>query len=167
VEPVPNVSVDLGYVRQNQNRSDDFRIGASVSVPLWNRNQGNVAAAEAEYCSAMQRVRQTENDLTGRVAVAMRDFVASQRTAERYRTEVLPRARETYDLSRAAFQGGEFEYLRVLEAQRILAQVYVEYVRSLGEGWKSAAAVSGLVLEDVWPPPAPAVPPPVPLPVPQ
>lgn len=158
-EPIPNVSVDTGYVRQNQNRSDDFRIGASVSVPLWNRNQGNIRAAEAEYMEAQQQVRQVQNELTGQLALAMRDYSASRRRAERYSTVILPRAAETYDLSRKAYQGGEFEYLRVLEAQRALAQAHLEYIRSLGDGWKAAATLSGLTLEDTWPAPAVSVPP--------
>lgn len=158
-EPIPNVSVDTGYVRQNQNRSDDFRIGASVSVPLWNRNQGNIRAAEAEYCEAQQHVRQVQNELTERLAQAMRDYAAARRRAERYSTAILPRAKETYDLSRKAYQGGEFEYLRVLEAQRALAQAYLDYIRALGNGWKAAATLSGLTLEDAWPTAGNSVPP--------
>lgn len=159
-EPLPNVSVDTGYVRQNQNRSDDFRIGASVSVPLWNRNQGNIRAAEAEYCEAQQQVRQVENELTERLARAMRDYASARRRAERYATAILPRAQETYDLSRKAYQGGEFEYLRVLEAQRVLAQAYLDYIRSLGDGWKASATLSGLTLEDTLPTAGLNVPPP-------
>lgn len=161
VEPRPNVSVDTGYVRQNQNRSDDFRIGASISVPLWNRNQGNIRAAEAEYCEAQQQVRQVQNELTERLSLALRDYAAARRRAERYSTAILPRAKETYELSRKAYQGGEFEYLRILEAQRVLAQAYLDYIRAQGDGWKAAATLSGLTLQDAWPttgtnvPPAP------------
>lgn len=158
-EPIPNVSVDTGYVRQNQNRSDDFRIGASLSVPLWNRNQGNIRAAEAEYCEAQQQVRQVQNELTERLSQAMRDYAAARRRAERYSTAILPRAKETFDLSRKAYQGGEFEYLRVLEAQRALAQAYLDYIRALGDGWRAAAKLSGLTLEDAWPMAGLSVPP--------
>jgi cobalt-zinc-cadmium efflux system outer membrane protein len=161
VEPIPNITLDTGYVRQNQNRSDDFRIGANLTIPLWNKNQGNIRAAEAHYCEAAQQVRQVENELTEQLAVAMRDYAAARRRAERYRTAILPRAKETYTLSRQAYQGGQFEYLRVLESQRAFAQAYLEYIRALGEAWKAAAAISGLALEDEWPlvpqtvPPAP------------
>jgi cobalt-zinc-cadmium efflux system outer membrane protein len=149
-EPVPNVSVDTGYVRQNQNDSNDYRIGASMTVPLWNRNQGNIRAAEAEYREAQQQVRQVQMELTERAAVAMRDYAGARRRAERYATAILPRALETYDLSRQAYQGGEFEYLRILEAQRALAQAHLDHIRALGDAWKAAAVLSGLTLEDTW-----------------
>jgi cobalt-zinc-cadmium efflux system outer membrane protein len=64
----------------------------------------------------------------------------------------LPRAQEAYELSRKAYAGGVFEYLRVLEAQRAVAQANLEYVRALGEAWRTAGAISGLTLEDHWPP---------------
>lgn len=152
VEPIPNVTVGAGYVRQNQNRSDDWTIGVSVPVPLWNRNQGNIIAAQAQVSEAVQEVGRVENDLVERLATAFRDYAAAQQRAERYRTAILPRARETYELSLKAYKGGQFEYLRVLEAQRSVAQANLEYVRALGEAWKAAGAISGLTLEDHWPP---------------
>lgn len=159
VEPIPNISVNAGYVRQNQNRSDDYTLGASVSIPLWNRNQGNIRAADAELCAAMQEVQRVENSLADGVALAMRDFASAKRRTERYHTAIIPRATETYELSLQAYQGGQFEYLRVLEAQRTLAQANIEYIRALGEAWKAAATISGFTLEEQWPPATVEVPP--------
>lgn len=152
VEPIPNVTVGAGYVRQNQNRSDDWTFNVSVPVPVWNRNQGNIAAARARVGQAIQEVGLAENDLADRLAVAFRDFAAARRRAENYRTFVLPRAQQAYDLSARAYKGGLFEYLRVLEAQRSVTQARLEVVRSLGEAWRAAGVISGLTLEDQWPP---------------
>lgn len=151
VEPIPNVTVGAGYVRQNQNRSDDWVVGVSVPVPIWNRNQGNIQAAQAQVGEAIQEVGRVENDLVERLATAFRDFAAAQLRAERYRTAILPRARETYELSLKAYKGGQFEYLRVLEAQRSVAQANLEYVRAQGDAWRAASMISGLLLEEQWP----------------
>lgn len=151
-EPIPNVTVGAGYVRQNQNRSDDWTIGVSVPIPVWNRNQGNIMAAQAQIGEAVQQVGRVENELTDRLAGAFRDYAAARQRADRYRTAILPRAQEAYELSRKAYAGGVFEYLRVLEAQRAFAQARLEYIRALGEAWRAAGAISGLTLEDHWPP---------------
>ena len=152
VEPIPNVTVGAGYVRQNQNRSDDWTIGVSVPIPVWNRNQGNIMAAQAQVAEAVQEVGRVQNDLVERLATAYRDYAAARQRAERYRMAILPKARETYELSLKAFQGGQFEYLRVLEAQRSVAQATLEYVRAQGDAWRAASVISGLVLEEHWPP---------------
>jgi cobalt-zinc-cadmium efflux system outer membrane protein len=161
-EPVPNVTVAAGYTRQSQNRSNDWLLGMSVPLPTWNRNQGNVRAAQAEVGMAGRDVGRVENELAGRLALAFRAYAAAKRRAERYTAAILPRAEETYALSLRAFRGGEFEYLRVLQAQRAVAEARLEANRSLGEAWRAAAELSGLLLEEVWPPAPGALPPPSP-----
>ncbi len=150
-EPIPNVTVSSGYTRQSQNRSNDWAVGVSVPLPVWNRNQGNVRAAQAEVGAAVLDVARVENDLTDRLAVAFRTYTAAKQRAGRYKSAILPRAEETYDLSVKAFKGGQFEYLRVLQAQRAVAEARLEYNRALGEGWRAAGEISGFLLEEVWP----------------
>ena len=151
VEPIPNVTVGAGYVRQNQNRSSDWVIAASIPVPLWNRNQGNILAAKAQVGEAVNQVGRVQNDLVGRLATAFAGYAASKQRAEKYKAAILPKAEATYQLSLKAYQGGQFEYLRVLQAQRSVAEARLEYVRSLGEAWRAASDIAGLMLEDQWP----------------
>jgi cobalt-zinc-cadmium efflux system outer membrane protein len=152
VEPIPNVTVGAGYVRQNQNKSDDWVIAASIPVPLWNRNQGNIFAAKAQVGEAVSEVGRIRNDLVGRLATAFGTYAAARERAEKYRSAILPKAERAYQLSLKAFQGGQFEYLRVLQAQRAVAEARLEYLRSLGEMWRAASDIAGLMLEDQWPP---------------
>lgn len=164
VEPIPNVTVGAGYTRQSQNRSNDWSVGVSLPIPVWNRNQGGIAAAQAQVGEAVAQVGRVENDLVERLAVAYGAYASSRQRAERYRVAILPKARETYQLSLKAFQGGQFEYLRVLEAQRSLAQANLEYNRALGEAWRAASEVAGLLLAEMDWPAAPACPPALPKP---
>ncbi|HEV3386834.1 MAG TPA: TolC family protein [Gemmata sp.] len=150
VEPIPNFSLTAGYVRQYEFNSNDFTIGFSMPLSLWNRNQGNIQAAEAELGAANFEVARVENDLTDRIATSFRIYSSAQTRAERYRMDILPRAEETHDLSLKAFKGGQFEYLRVIQAQRAVAEARLEYNKSLGEAWKAAADLSGLLLEESW-----------------
>ena len=139
--------------RQNQNQSDDWTVGVSVPVPVWNRNQGNIRVVQAELNVAAQEVCRVQNELVEKLATAYRDYAAAKQRAERYREAILPKARESFELCSKAYQGGTFEYLRVLEAQRAITQANLEYVRAMGEAWKAAGEISGLLQEEVWPPP--------------
>jgi cobalt-zinc-cadmium efflux system outer membrane protein len=160
VEPIPNLSLSTGYTYQGQNKSNDWLIGVSAPVPVWNRNQGNIRTAKAELGMAIQEVGRVENDLAEQVATALRAYSAALKLAEQYRTDILPKAEETYKLSLEAFKGGQFEYLRVIQAQRAVAEARLEYNRALGDAWKAAADLSALLLEEWWPgpPPKPAGP---------
>jgi cobalt-zinc-cadmium efflux system outer membrane protein len=150
-EPIPNVTVSSGFTRQNQNRSSDWLIGVSLPVPTWNRNQGNIKEACANLASATREIQRVENDLASRLATACREYSAARQRAIRYRDAVLPKAEESYRLSLQAYRGGQFEYLRVLQAQRVVFETRLEYNRSLGEAWQAAAKISGLTLEENWP----------------
>ncbi len=156
-EPIPNVSVYAGYIRQFENRSHDGAVGLSMPVPVWNRNQGNIRAAKAELGMAIQMVSQTENDLAAQVALTFQTYAAARARAAAYQKDLIPRAEETQKLSLAAFKGGQFDYLKVIQAQRAVAEARLELNKSLGEAWRSAAELSGLLLEESWPaaPPGP------------
>jgi len=151
VEPIPNLKLLAGYTRQGQNRSNDWDIGMGVTVPLFDRNQGNVQSARAMVGESIQQVGRVENDLVYQLSDAYASYIASRKLAERYRERIIPKANETYQLSLKAYQGGQFEYLRVLEAQRAVAQTRIEFIRVLGDMWKSASVLAGLMLEDNWP----------------
>ncbi|MFO0840929.1 MAG: TolC family protein [Gemmataceae bacterium] len=157
VEPIPNVTVQASYIRQYENRSRDFGLGVTVPVPAWNQNQGNIAASKARLGEAVQEVGRTENELVERLGQAYGPYASARRRAELYRSSILPRARESYDIALKAYQNGRFDYLRVLEAQRVYSQADLEYVRSLGEAWRAAAELSGLLLQENWPGCAPSL----------
>ncbi|MEO2089782.1 MAG: TolC family protein, partial [Gemmataceae bacterium] len=111
---------------------------------------------QAEVGAAVLDVARVENDLAERVATALRAYSAAVTLAAKYRADILPKAEETYRLSLEAFKGGQFEYLRVIQAQRAVAEARLEYNRALGDGWRAAADLSGLLLEEWWPGPPPA-----------
>lgn len=163
VEPIPNLLLTGGYVRQNQNRSDDWMIGVSIPLPIWNRNQGNIFAAQAQVGEANLEVPRVENDLVDRTALSFREFAAARERAFRLR-QVKAKAEEAYKI---VFTARATSTLQKLESQRTLRQAEVEYLRALGDAWKAAAALSGLTLEDQWPPVLAAQPLPAPAPAPK
>ncbi len=151
VERVPNVAVGAGYIRDNQTHSSDWELSVSLPVPLWNRNQGNIRTAQAHVGDASWQVARIQNELSEQLAQAFREYSAARLRAERYRGTLLPKVREAFELSQKAFEVGQFDYLRVLQAQRSMAEVRMEYLKALGDAWKGASAIAGLMLEDQWP----------------
>lgn len=151
VERIPNVTVAAGYTRDNIGRQNEWTFQIEVPVPLFNRNQGNIRAASAELGQAGQEVSRVEYALLNRLATAFGDYSAARARARRYSSSILPTAERAYKLSLDAFKGGQFEFLRVLQAQRSLAEAKLEYNRALQEAWKAASQIAGLTLEEHWP----------------
>jgi cobalt-zinc-cadmium efflux system outer membrane protein len=150
---VPDLFV-RGGVAYNRERleSDGRRTGAEgvfevgVSVPVFDRNQGGIAAAEAELGIAEREQQRLQLSLRSRFASGFREYRNAQQTAERYRTRVVPRARQAYEMYLSNFRQMAASYPQVLIAQRTLFQVEVEYARSLVELRRSAVGLRGFML---------------------
>lgn len=151
VEPIPNVTVYGGYTRDNTAASNEWTFQVGVPVPIWNRNQGTIRARGAELGQANEEIHRVMNALSGRLATAFGQYEAARARGERYRTSIRPVAQESYDLAMRAYKGGQFEYLRVLQAQRALAEANLETNRALGDAWRAASEIAGLLLEENWP----------------
>lgn len=123
------------------------RLEVGVNVPIFNRNQGGIAAAEAELAIAERDLDRLQLVLRSRFASSFREYRNAQQVVERYRTQVVPRAREAYRTYLTSFRQMAAAYPQVLIAQRTLFQVEVEYARALIQLRQSAIGLRGFLLE--------------------
>jgi cobalt-zinc-cadmium efflux system outer membrane protein len=118
-----------------------------VNVPIFNRNQGGIAAAEADLAIAERDLERVQLELRTRFAAGFREYRNAQQLAERYRTNVIPRAREAYETYLKNFRQMAASYPQVLIAQRTLFQVEVEYAKALVQLRERAIGLRGFLLE--------------------
>lgn len=123
------------------------RLEVGVNIPIFNRNQGGIAAAEAELAIAERDLDRLQLVLRSRFASSFREYRNSQQVVERYRTQVVPKARDAYRTYLANFREMAASYPQVLIAQRTLFQVEVEYARALIQLRQSAIGLRGFLLE--------------------
>ncbi len=123
------------------------RLEVGVNVPIFNRNQGGIAAAEAEFAIAERDLERVQLELRTRFAGSFREYRNAQQLVERYRTQVIPRAREAYQMYLTNFRQMAAAYPQVLIAQRTLFQVEVEYARALVQLRERAIGLRGFLLD--------------------
>ena len=145
-QAIPNLSLMVGAGQDNATGSGMVNTQVNIPLPVHNRNQGNIAAAHAEFCRASHDVRRTENAIQSRLAGARRDFEVSAATVLQYEHEILPRAKETLTLAESAYEAGEFDFLQVLIVRRTFFESNLAYVAAQVDFARSAALVDGCVL---------------------
>ena len=128
-------------------KGPEGRLEVGINVPIFNRNQGGIAAAEADVAIAERELERLHLVLRSRFASGFREFRNAQQMVERYRTQVVPRARQGYQMYLASFRQMAASYPQVLIAQRTLFQVEVEYARALIQLRQSAVGLRGFLLE--------------------
>jgi outer membrane protein, heavy metal efflux system len=120
---------------------------AGIELPLWNRNQGNTRAAEAELEQARQEVTRTQLSLRQQAEVLAQNYLSAKLEAERYRTDLLPRARQAYQLYLDKYQSMAQAYPQVIVSQRTLFELEVHYIDSLDRSWQNAIALENFTLQ--------------------
>ena len=120
---------------------------AGIELPLWNRNQGSVRAAEAELEQARQEVTRTQLALRQQAEGLLQNYLSGKLEAERYRTALLPRARRAYELYLEKYQQMAQAYPQVIVSQRTLFGLEVRYIDSLDRTWQNAIALKNFALQ--------------------
>ena len=123
----------------------EAQIEAGVSIPLFNRNQGGIAAARAEETRAETELQRLELSLRARAASEFATYLTALRSAESFRADILPRAEQAYTLYLARYREMAAAYPQVLVAQRTLFEMAREYLEHVDEGWRSALRLQGFL----------------------
>ena len=97
-----------------------FVAGLSIPLPIFDRNQGNIAVAEAMAAKAGKLRRETEVLLHAALVQAHEEAAAALAAVEILRSESLPKAGDVYRKTQIGYREGKFDYLNVLDAQRTL-----------------------------------------------
>jgi len=118
-----------------------------VELPLWNRNQGNVRAAEAEIELARQEITRVQLSLRQQAEALEQNYLSARLEAEQYRTALLPRARRAYQLYLDKYQKMAQAYPQVLVSQRTLFELEARYIDSLDRTWQNAIALQNFTLQ--------------------
>jgi len=155
VQPIPNINLMGGYQRQvGTPAMDQGLVQVMMTVPLFDRNQGNIRSARADIASSRADLRVIELDLATRAAQAIATYSTSQRLVEWYEEYILPKARETVSLTQMLYARGEVTFLSLLQAQRILTETELAFVEAQADRWNGAVTIADLLQLEEFPPDA-------------
>lgn len=104
-----------------------WTVGVTVALPVFNRNQGNVARAKLNAQQSKYELSAREKQVVYDVAEAIREFELSRNSIIEYRKEVIPASKEVRDSAFRRWHGGESSALDYLDAQQEYNEVVRQY----------------------------------------
>ena len=154
-EPIPDLQL-RGGMEQNRELSEftgrpvglQFFANVGVQIPIFNHNQGNVAAAKADTDRAKRELDRVKLVLRERAASFVQNYTFSQTAVERYKNQMIPRAQKAYEMYTQKYQNMAAAYPQVLIAQRTLMQLEVSYVNELENFATSSLSLQSYLLTD-------------------
>ena len=145
-EPIPNVDLMFSNRKHNVTRDHVSNIQIGIPIPIFNRNQGNIRSAEAQWMAARDEIKRIELDLQDRLAIAYRQYANSRQRVDRYKDRMVPKAKRSLQLVTLGYEKGQVEYLTLLTAQQTYLRVSLSYLDSLRELRSAAAFIDGQLL---------------------
>jgi outer membrane protein, heavy metal efflux system len=157
-----DASVNVGYMRQDfgydlsgltargelRPITDIFHYvggGVTITLPVRNRNQGNVAAAFAEARATEHRADLATLTVRQEVAAAFTQHEAAERALDIYTRGVLEVARQNLEVIRKTYQLGRATLLEVITEQRRYIDIEMGYTEALQQAYNAAVDIERAV----------------------
>src|ERR1700682_195645 len=153
-ETIPDLQLRGGLQQNGELLSNGRPVGlqgfadVGVRIPIFNRNQGNIAAAKADAERAKREVERVKLVLRERAASVVQTYTFSQTAVDRYKNQMIPRAQKAYEMYTKKYREMAAAYPQVLIAQRTLMQLEVSYVTALESFATSSLSLQSYLLTD-------------------
>ncbi|WP_377701320.1 TolC family protein [Pseudoduganella sp. UC29_71] len=141
----PDLTVSLGSKRMADPSRSQTVVGLSLPLPLFDRNQGNVLAAQRQADKADAELAAAAVRLESELALAIQDLRAARQAIDTLRGDILPAAQQASEAVRKGFEFGKHNFIDVLDAQRTLLQARAQYLSALSDGHRAAAAIERIL----------------------
>jgi cobalt-zinc-cadmium efflux system outer membrane protein len=147
VEPIPDVHLQ-GMVQKDDATQDTiFGAQGTIALPLFNRNQGNIAASRSELLAAQRDADRVAAALHQRLAPVFQAYQAARLEVESYRARS-KQYEALLDQASKLYRAELVAYTEVLLAQNAHFQARLSYLEALRQLRAALARIDGLLLWD-------------------
>src|SRR5262249_10717406 len=154
-QPYPDL--DLRVAVQKDYTTPPFAIAENIqagfTIPVWNRNQGNIKQAQATLLRAVEEEHRVQADLSSRLAEALERYDNNRALADYYRNILEDLSRVyTRTLLRFNTQPATAEdkvgFVDITTNQQLYVNAVTAYAGVLQALWQAAVDVAGLAQID-------------------
>jgi cobalt-zinc-cadmium efflux system outer membrane protein len=139
----PDLGTTVDYTHLSA--MNDLSAYATIGIPIFNRNQGNIARAGAQITQANEQERAAEQLVLTQVRSAYAQEQSALQVVNLYRSGYLKEAQQSLSISRYAYLRGDTSLLNFLDAERSYRTVELNYRRALAQAMLSEQRVEEVV----------------------
>ena len=132
-EVFPRFDVFAGHETELDRKAAS--VGVGLTIPLWNRNRGEISATAAEHVRATAETRVLAQEYETSLARAIAAYKAARAAIRLHDDGWTATAKQALDISTFSYENGEASLLDVLDAQRS----YLGVQSAEAESWAALA----------------------------
>lgn len=141
----PDLNIQLGGRHFSDDGSNAAVASTSVEAPVYNRNQGKIITAEAQYTQTMHELQSARNVVRQTVYAAFLHAEQSHYEANLVTQSLLPLARKSIKLAQDGYQMGRYTYIELSTALNALYEEERHYQQAHAESHKALIQLTGLL----------------------
>ena len=141
----PDARVTAGVRHERDTGDHAVRIGLSVALPVWDRNRGDIFAAEQNLEKAAAERAINKTLLISTAGRAYDAVTGAQRELAVLRQGAIPNARRAADAIENGYRQGRFTLLELLDAVSSVAEVQLREQEAQQQFLVGVATIEGLV----------------------
>lgn len=131
-------TIGTEYRRQQVNaRANALTLSVSIPLPVFDRNQGEIARAREEHRQAELRLRAIESEIGGEVESAWQQYSTARELLHTIENQMLQQARDVREITAYSYRRGEASLLELLDAQRAFNETMQAYNEARAEHARS------------------------------
>ena len=151
----PQITPKIGYTRQFQQQAIGFPdanswgAGVDLIVPLFDRNQGNIAKAKSVQIQTQHNLQAQLVDMRAEIDQAVKIFSSAYQFISNDDPGQLEAAKNVRDKINQAYELGGKTLLEVLDAQRAYLETYKVHISARSSYWHALYQLDAVIGKDL------------------
>lgn len=145
----PDLTISAGFKRLNDAKANTFLIGASIPLPIFDRNQGAIQEAKIRFDQKKREYFSVKNRLTLQLNVFYKRLNTLIETADQLSGESIPEAKDAFQIIKEGNLVGRFAIIDVLDAERTLFELQNQYLNIIGQIHSTQIEIEGLIAKEI------------------
>jgi len=142
---IPDVTVNAGIKRIEENNDRAFVLGFSVPVPFFGINPGSVQEAQTRIAQSRKLQQAKIIGISASLSETYQALSSAYDEIQVLTKDVLPGAEEAFAAATQGYEVGKFGFLQVLDAQRTLFETRKMFIDAVATYHQSKIEVERLI----------------------
>ncbi|MCF7849906.1 MAG: TolC family protein, partial [Kiritimatiellales bacterium] len=149
---LPDFTLGVQYIdtgRSSSSVSDNGKdpiIGTvGITLPLWfGKNRARIASAAYQKTAAQLMLENREQTLDADIRQTLFKLRDADRKINLYKESLIPKAEQSLEVNRKAYEAGQMEFINLIDAERMLLEFQLAHERALADHLIARAELSQL-----------------------
>ncbi len=146
---IPDLEATIALQIFEEDGTDSIAFGIGLPLPLFDRNQGGIAAAHAEILQVEAEKNDARTALMLELSRTHKTLTLAHKRALALRSRVLPAMERAFEAAHEGFRQGKLDFLDMLDAQRSLIDAHGQLIEALAEYHVALVELDQLTASDI------------------